>query len=232
MGLNVMIFIYSVLSFIPAFSLSSFTLIKGLFSSSSLSAFRAVPSAYLRLLIFPLAILIPVCESSSLAFRMMYFTAKLNKQGDNIQPCHIPFPILNQSAVPCPVLTVAFFKLLIYFNWRLITLQYCDDFCHMLTWISYGSTCVLPSQTPIPSLWVIPVHRLWVPCFMHQTWTGQLFHDGNIHVSMLVSQIIPPLPSPKESKSLFFISVSLLPSCTQVIVTIFLNSIYMCCCCC
>ena len=45
---------------------------------------------------------------------------------------------------------------------------------------------------------------------------------------MLVSQIIPPLPSPKESKSLFFISVSLLPSCTQVIVTIFLNSIYMC----
>ena len=26
----------------------------------------------------------------------------LNKQGDSIQPCHTPFPILNQS-VPCPV---------------------------------------------------------------------------------------------------------------------------------
>ena len=36
----------------PAFSLSSFTLIKRLFSSSSLSAFRVVSSAYLRLLIF------------------------------------------------------------------------------------------------------------------------------------------------------------------------------------
>ena len=32
---------------------------------------------------------------------------KLNKQGDNIQPWHTPFPIWNQSVVPCPVLTVA-----------------------------------------------------------------------------------------------------------------------------
>ena len=37
----------------------------------------------------------------------MYSAYKLNKQGDNLQPWHIPFPILNQSAVPCPVLTVA-----------------------------------------------------------------------------------------------------------------------------
>jgi len=39
------------------------------------------------------------------------------------------------------------------------------------------------------------------------------FTYGNIHVSMLFSQIIPPLPSLTESKSLFFISVSLLLSC-------------------
>ena len=32
---------------------------------------------------------------------------KLNKQGDNIQPWRTPFPIWNQSVVPCPVLTVA-----------------------------------------------------------------------------------------------------------------------------
>ena len=31
---------------------------------------------------------------------MMYSAYKLNKQGDNIQP----FPIWNQSVVPCPVL--------------------------------------------------------------------------------------------------------------------------------
>ena len=68
---------------------------------------RVVLSAYLRLLIFLLAILIPACASSSPAFLMMYSAYKLNKQDDNIQPCHTPFPIWNQSVVPCPVLTVA-----------------------------------------------------------------------------------------------------------------------------
>ena len=79
-------------------------------SSSSLSAKRVVASTYLRLLrllIFLLAIVIPACASSSLAFHMIYSAYKLNKQGDNIQPQHAPFPIWNQSVVPCPVLTVA-----------------------------------------------------------------------------------------------------------------------------
>ena len=93
------------LRFKPAFSLSSFTLVKRLLSSSSLSAIRVVSSAYLRLLIFLPAILIPVCASSSLAFHMMYSAKKLNKQG--VQPWCTPFPIWNQSVVSCPVLTVA-----------------------------------------------------------------------------------------------------------------------------
>ena len=38
---------------------------------------------------------------------MMYSAYKLNKQSDNMQPWCIPFPIWNQSVVPCPVLTVA-----------------------------------------------------------------------------------------------------------------------------
>ena len=63
-------------------------------------------SAYLRLLIFLLAILIPACASSSPAFLMMYSAYKLNKQGDNIQPWRTSFPIWNQSFVPCLVLTV------------------------------------------------------------------------------------------------------------------------------
>ena len=66
-----------------------------------------VSSGSLRLLIFLLAILIPACASSSQAFCMMSSAYKLNKQGDNIQPWHIPFPIENQSVVPCLVLTVA-----------------------------------------------------------------------------------------------------------------------------
>ena len=40
-------------------------------------------------------------------FLMMYSACKLNKQGDDIQPWYTPFPIWNQSIVPCPVLTVA-----------------------------------------------------------------------------------------------------------------------------
>ena len=53
------------------------------------------------------AILIPACASSSPAFLMIYSAYKLNKQGDNIHPWHTPFPIWNQSVVPCPILTVA-----------------------------------------------------------------------------------------------------------------------------
>ena len=95
------------LSFKPTFSLSSFTFIKRLFSFSLLSAIRVVSSAYLRLLTFLPAILMAACASSSPAFLMIYSAYKLNKQGDNIQPWHTPFPIWNQCVVPCPVLTVA-----------------------------------------------------------------------------------------------------------------------------
>ena len=78
MGPETMILVFWMLSFKPNFSLSSFTFIKRLFSSSSLSAIRVVSYAYLRLLIFLLAILIPACASRSPAFLMMYSAYKLN----------------------------------------------------------------------------------------------------------------------------------------------------------
>ena len=111
-GLEVMVwmpwsFLFWTLSFKPAFSLSFFSFIKRLFSSSLLSGIRVVLSAYLRLLIFLPAVLITACASSSLAFHVMYSAYNLNKQGDNIQPWGTPFPIWNQSVVPCLVLTVA-----------------------------------------------------------------------------------------------------------------------------
>ena len=99
MGQEAMILVFWMLSFKPTFSLSSFTFIKRLFSSSSLSAIRVVSSPYLRLLIFLPAILIPACASSSPGFLMMYFAYKLNKQGDDIQPWRTPCPIWNQSVV-------------------------------------------------------------------------------------------------------------------------------------
>ena len=107
MGSDAMILVFWMLSFKPTFPLSSFTFIKRLFSSSLLSAISVLSSAYLRLLIFLLAILIPACASPSPEFLMMYSAYKLNKQGDNTQPWWTPFLIWNQSVVPCPVLIIA-----------------------------------------------------------------------------------------------------------------------------
>ena len=106
MGLGAMILVFWMLSFKPSFSLSSFTFFKRLFSSSSLSAIWMVSSAYLKLLIFLPAMLIPACASSRLASHTMYYACKLNKQDDNIQLWRTPFLIWNQSVVTCPVLTV------------------------------------------------------------------------------------------------------------------------------
>ena len=49
-----------------------------------------------------------------------------------------------------------FLKLFIYFNWRIITLQNCDAFCHTSAWIGQRHTCVLsllkpPLYPPYPS---------------------------------------------------------------------------------
>ena len=73
-GLDAMILDFWMLNFKPAFSLSSFTFIKRLFSSSSLSVIRMLSYAYLRLLIFLLAVLIPAWSS---LFHVMYSIYKL-----------------------------------------------------------------------------------------------------------------------------------------------------------
>ena len=76
MGPDALILVFWMLSFKPTFLLSALTFIKRLFSSSLLSAIRMVSSAYLRLLIFLPAILIPACASSSPVFLMMYSAYK------------------------------------------------------------------------------------------------------------------------------------------------------------
>ena len=70
MGQDAMIFVFRMLSFKSAFSLSSFIFIKRVFSFSSHSAIRVVSSVYLKLLIFLPAILIPSSASSSLTFHI------------------------------------------------------------------------------------------------------------------------------------------------------------------
>ena len=49
-----------------------------------------------------------------------------------------------------------FFFSFIFINWRLITLQYCSGFCHTLTWIRHGFTCI-PHPNPPSHL---PLHPI------------------------------------------------------------------------
>ena len=111
-----------------------------------------------------------------------------------------------------------FFFFFGFVSWRLITLQYCSGFCHTLTWISHGFSCAPhpdppPPSLSIPSLWVFPVHQPWALLSCIQPGLVICFTLDSILVSMLISQNIPPSPSPTESKSLFCTSVSLFLFC-------------------
>ena len=104
MGLDAINLVFWMLSFKPVFffSLFSFTFIERIFSYSSLSAIRVVSSALLRLLIFSPAILIPACDSYSLAFCMVYSACKFNKQG-RWQCTTLLYSSPNFELVPCSV---------------------------------------------------------------------------------------------------------------------------------
>ena len=67
-----------------------------------------------------------------------------------------------------------------------------------------------PSSLPIPSLLVVPVHQPQASSIVHWTWTGDSFHIWYYTYFNAIHQIIPPSPSPTESKRLFYTSVSLL----------------------
>ena len=108
-------------------------------------------------------------------------------------------------------------KLFIYFNWRIITLQNCDGFCHTSVWIGHRYTCVLNtlSISLLLGRWGQPVPRLsqrfgfGCPASYIKLSLVIYFTYSKVYVPVLFSQIIPPSPSPTESRSLFITSVLL-----------------------
>ena len=61
-----------------------------------------------------------------------------------------------------------------------------------------------------PCFWVLPQHKNWMHVFCNELAPVISFIYGNVPDSMLLSQIIPSLNSPIESKSMFFICGSFL----------------------
>ena len=103
------------------------------------------------------------------------------------------------------------------------TLQYCIGFAihwHESTTGVYEFPNMNPPPTPYhlsgSSPCTSPKHP--VSCIDHRL-VIRFLHDS-IHVSMPFSQIIPPSPSPSESKSPLYTSVSLLLSRIQICVSI------------
>ena len=105
-------------------------------------------------------------------------------------------------------------------NWRLITLQYCGGFCHTLTWISHGCTCVPHPEPPSHLLpYPIPQGHPSAPTLSTLSHALNLDWRSISHMIIYMFQCYSLksshpwfLPHPTESKSLFFISVSLLLS--------------------
>ena len=103
----------------------------------------------------------------------------------------------------------------IYFNWWLITLQYCIGFAIHQHESALGIHVfpILnppPTSLPIPSLWVVSVHQPQASSIMHRTWTGDSFHIWYYTYFSAILPNHPPYPSPTESKRLFYTSASFL----------------------
>ena len=118
------------------------------------------------------------------------------------------------------VMSLFFLLPFIFISWRLITLQYCSGFAihwHEPTMDLHVFPIPIPPPTSLSiwSLWIFPVQQVWALVSCIEPGLVICFILDNIHVLMLFSQNLPPSPSPTESKSLYYTSVSLFLFCTS-----------------
>ena len=124
-------------------------------------------------------------------------------------PCsHIPFhcwlACTSSLSIYIFFLLLKFFIFILFFYFTILYW-----FCHTVTWIRHGCTYVPhlsgSFQCTSPEHPVSCIESGLAICFIYD----------NLHVSIPFSHIIPPSPSPTESRRLFYTSVSLLLSCLQ-----------------
>ena len=144
-----------------------------------------------------------------------------------------PFPLCIFQYLP-KVKLFFFFCKFIYFNWRLITLWYCGGFCHTLTWISHGCTCV---PRPEPPSHLLP-HPIPQGCPSALALSA-LFHASNMDWSSISHKVIymfqcyyltssHPRLLPQSPKVCSLHLHCLCCLTYSVVITIFVNSTYMC----
>ena len=125
-----------------------------------------------------------------------------------------------------------FFSFLVYFNWRLITLQYCSGFCHALTSISHG-VHVFPILNPLLFPSPFPQGHPSEPALSALSHASNLNWQSVSHKVIYMCQcyflksshphLFPQSPEVCSLHLCFFFCLAY-----RVLVTIFLNSIYMC----
>ena len=144
-------------------------------------------------------------------------------------------PSYASSRLPCcPCRLFIYLFPFVFISWRLITLQYCSGFCHTLTWISHGFTCVPHPDPPLPP-----------PSPSHPSGSSQctspehLSHASNLgwwSVSPLIVYLFQccslrtshPRLLPRSPKVCSVYLCLFFCFAYTVIINIFLNSIYMC----
>ena len=99
----------------------------------------------------------------------------------------------------------------VFISWRLVTSQHCSGFCHTLTWIIHGVTCIPhpdpPSHLPLHQIPLgLPVHQAQAPVSCIPPGPVIRFTIDNIHA--VLSKHPTLALSHRVQKSVLYICVS------------------------